>query len=36
MLKMPPVWAIVPISGGSEPTMAPTKVFQDDVYFIGK
>ena len=24
------------MSGGSDPTIAPTKVFQEDCYFIGK
>jgi hypothetical protein len=24
------------MSGGSDPTIAPTKVFQEDYYFIGK
>ena len=32
----PPVCAIVPMRGGSEPTIAPTKVFQGELYFIGR
>ena len=30
-----PVWAIVPIKGGSAPTIAPIRVFVGDFYFIG-
>ena len=34
--KRTPVYANVPINGGSAPTIAPTRVFYEELCFIGR